>query len=247
MTRWEQARDAGDRTVVWIAPRAANARNTAAHHAADARDWAAPRLEYGMAVARRQARDTTRDRVVPAVAAARMKLAAFGRDTVAPAVGPRAQQAMDTAKQKVQDDVVPRVNHAAVAAREAGEPVLQEARSRAEATVLALRGDVTAAEMNKIVKKKKHKKRSNMLVLLLALAIGATAGWVWWQRKASEPEWKADESLPVPPAGPDAYRSEPGVDMAVTDPGHVAEDEDTDEMHTAGSAKGKHRNRNNKP
>lgn len=241
MTRWEQARDAGDRTVVWIAPRAAHARNAAVHYAADARDWATPRLEHGVAVARQQARDTTRDRVVPALAVARMKLAAFGRDTVAPTVAPRAQHAMDTAKQRVQDDVVPRVNHAAVAALEAGEPLLHEARSRAEAAVLALRGDVTAAEMNKIVKKKRHKKRNNMLVLITALAIGATAGWVWWQRKASQPEWKADESLAMPPASPDAYRSEPGVSAPVTDPGHVSEDED--EMHTAGSAKGKHRNR----
>ncbi|HSA50043.1 MAG TPA: DUF5324 family protein [Yinghuangia sp.] len=240
MTRWDQARDARDRTMVLVVPRAAQARNAAVHYAADARDWAAPRLEYGMATARRRARATARERLVPALGNARYRMEAFGRDTVAPAVGPRAQQAMDAARHRMQDDVVPRVNMAATAAREAGEPVLHEARSRAEAAAMALRGDVTAAEMAKLVARKRNRKRNSMMVLLTGLAIGATVGWMWWQRKASQPEWRADESTAVPPSatGPDAYRSNPNVDMTVTDPGYAAEG-DTGDMHPATGRQGR--------
>lgn len=246
MTRMEQARAAGDRTVVWIAPRAAHARDAAVHYAAGARDWATPRLEHGFAAARQQAGATTRERILPALAAGRARMTAYGRDTVAPAVAPRAQSAMDTAKHRVQDDLVPRAQTAAVAAREAGEPMLHEARSRAEAALMALRGDVTQAEMNKIVKKKRHRKRNSLLVLLVGIGIGATAGWFWWQRKAAEPEWKADENMTMPAttgAGPDAYRS---GSTAVTDPGHVSEDDEEtkdDEGMPTAATKGKHRNK----
>ncbi len=237
MTRWDQARDARDRTLVLVVPRAAQARNAAVHRAADARDWAAPRLEYGMAAARRRARDTTREHVLPAMENARFRLEMFGRDTVAPAIGSRTQQAMDAARHRMQDDVVPRLNMAAVSAREAGEPVLHEARSRAEATAMALRGDVTAAEMSKMVARKRHRKRNSMMLLCTALAIGATMGWMWWQRKASRTEWRADESTAVPPvAGPDAYRSTPNPEMTVTDPGHATEDE-TDAVRAAASGR----------
>lgn len=243
MTRLEQARDAGGRTIVWITPRAANARDAAAHYVVDARDWAGPRLGHGFTVARLRAQATTRERVLPALAAARLRMAAYGRDTVAPAVGPRAQHALDTAKQRMQDDVVPRAQNAAIAAKEAGEPVLTEARSRAEAAAMALRGDVSAAEMHKMVKKKQHKKRNSMFVLLMAMTIGATAGWLWWQRKAERAEWKSDEDMPMPPAGPDAYRSgDATVDMAVTDPGHAREDKKSaEDIPTTGGSKAKHR------
>lgn len=243
MTRWDQARDARDRTLVLVVPRAAQARNAAAHHAADARDWAAPRLEYGMMTARRRARDTTRERLVPAMENARFRLEAFGRDTVVPAVGPRAQHAMDTARHRMQDDVVPRLSMAAASARESGEPVLHEARSRAEAAAMALRGDLSAAEMNRIVARKRHRKRNSMMVLCTALAIGATMGWMWWQRKASHAEWKADESTAVPPsaAGPDAFRSSPNPEMTVTDPGHATEDEFDAMQPAAGGRRGSRR------
>ncbi|UGQ15260.1 DUF5324 family protein [Yinghuangia sp. ASG 101] len=237
MTRWDQARDARDRTLVLVVPHAAKARNAAVHHAADARDWAAPRLEYGMATARRRARDTTRERVVPAMENARFRLEAFGRDTVVPAIGPRAQHAMDSAKHRMRDDVVPRLNTAAASARESGEPMLHAARSRAEAAAMALRGDLSATEMSRMVARKRHRKRNSMMVLCTALAIGATLGWMWWQRKATRTEWRADESTAVPPtvAGPDAFRSSPNPEMTVTDPGHATEDES--DMQTAASGR----------
>ncbi|MDI2132861.1 DUF5324 family protein [Yinghuangia seranimata] len=230
----DQARDARDRVVVWIAPRAMNAREAAVHYAGDARAWAAPRLEQALADARVQAQD----RVLPALDAARLRMTAYGRDTVAPALGPRVESAVDAAKHRVQDDLVPAVNHAAVAAREASEPMLMEARSRAEAAAMALRGEVTAAEMNKIVKAKKHKRRRRSFALVTALAIGACLGWVMWQRRVEEAEWKADDTATEPaPGQADAYRGEP-----VTDPGSVTEDPGEEELHGAG-AKGKHRNR----
>lgn len=242
MTRWDQARDARDRTLVLVVPRAAQARNAAVHHAADARDWAAPRLEYGMAEARRRARDTTRERLVPAMENARIRLEMFGRDTVAPAIGPRAQLAMDTARHRMHDDVVPRLNMAAASARETGEPMLHEARSRAEAAAMALRGDVTAAEMSRMVARKRHRKRNSMMVLGTAMAIGAAMGWMWWQRKASQTEWRADESAAVPPvSGPDAYRSSPNAEMTVTDPGHATEDESDAMQATAPGRRGSRR------
>lgn len=231
----EQARDVSGRTVVWIAPRAAHARDSAAQHAADAREWAAPRLAAALVAAREQGRT----RVLPAMDNARMRAAAYGRDRVAPALSPRAQLVMENARRRYADDVRPRAVAAAVAARDASEPALAEARARAEAAAVALRGDVSAAEIRKLAKQKKRRK--NRRIFMLALAIGAAAGWVWWQRKTEEPEWKADESLPPAPApgmSPDAYRGEP-----VTDPGSVgtADDEGDETENLQDAAKSKHR------
>jgi hypothetical protein len=162
----DPVREATGRTRERLAPHAAQAKDAAYHYAGAARDRAVV---------------TTRERVVPALVHAKESAT------------PRVEHAVEVARQRVRHDVVPRVQFAVDQAREAAEPVRDEARLRAGAALSAIRGDLTAADVAKITRRKKRKARRRKLLVIAVLAGGGYAVWTWWQRRDAEPEWLTDE------------------------------------------------------
>lgn len=170
MTRMDPVREATGRTRERLAPHAANAKDAAAHYAGAARDLAV---------------ETTRERVVPALV--------YAKDNA----GPRVEHAVEVARQRVRHDVVPRVYQAVDQARVAAEPVRDEARSRAGAALSVIKGEVTAAEIEKVARKKRRRGRGRRILLITAAAGGGYAVFVWWRRRNAQPEWLTDEPDPT--------------------------------------------------
>lgn len=166
MTRMDPVREATGRTRERLAPHAANAKDAAAHYAGAARDRAV---------------ETTRERVVPALVQARENAA------------PRVEHAVEMARHRVRHDVVPRVHLVVDQAREAAEPVRDEALSRAGAALSVIKGEVTAAEIEKVARKKRRRGRGRRLLLITAVAGGGYVAFTWWRRRNAQPEWLTDE------------------------------------------------------
>jgi Family of unknown function (DUF5324) len=151
-----------------VAPYAGSARDAAAHYADEARLRLAPRVSLAV----EQARETVPPRVEQAVETAAKRT----RSTV--------RQAADYA--------VPRVGQAVGSARAAAEPMREEAAARGAAAVAALRGHVTAADIERAVRRHARRERrgrmAKRVVVAGLLAAGGFAAWKWWSRQTN-PEW----------------------------------------------------------
>ncbi|MFE2953546.1 DUF5324 family protein, partial [Embleya sp. NPDC059267] len=168
----DPVREATGRTRERLAPHAANAKDAAAHYAGAARDRAV---------------ETTRERVVPALVHA--------KDNAAP----RVEHAVEVARHRVRHDVVPRVYQAVDQARVAAEPVRDEAWSRAGAALSVIKGEVTAAEIEKVARKKRRRGRGRRLLLITVVVGGGFVALTWWRRHNAQPEWLTDEPETMPP------------------------------------------------
>ncbi|MFD3438504.1 DUF5324 family protein [Streptomyces sp. NPDC058685] len=170
-----------------VAPYAGTAKDQAALYAQEARVRLAPKVSKAAKKARVQY-DT---RVAP---------------HVPPKVDDAAHRAATTARRAARqaaDYTVPRVEHAVAAA----QPVREEAAARSAAALAALRGQVTAKDIQKLVRK--HERRSKAARLAKGLAIigvlagGAVAAWKWWDKQAN-PDW-----LVEPPAATELSDRDP--------------------------------------
>ncbi|WP_406270707.1 DUF5324 family protein [Streptomyces sp. NBC_00191] len=161
-----------------VAPYAGTAKDQAAHYAHEARVRLAPKVSKAATQARVQYDARVAPRVPPKVDEAAHRAAVQARRA--------ARQAADY--------TVPRVEQAVAVAL----PVREEALARSAAALAALRGQVTAKEIQKLVRK--HERRSKAARLAKGLAIigvlvgGAVAAWKWWDKQAN-PDW-----LVEPPA-----------------------------------------------
>ncbi|WP_424637180.1 DUF5324 family protein [Embleya sp. AB8] len=164
----DPVREATGKTRERLAPHAAHARDAAAHYAGTARERAV---------------EATRERVVPALAHA--------RETA----GPRVEHAVEVARHRVRHEVAPRVYLAVDQARIAAEPVRDEARLRAGAALSAIKGEVTAADLAEIDRRKqcRGRRRGRRLLLLAVVAGGGFAALNWWRRRNARPQWLTDE------------------------------------------------------
>jgi hypothetical protein len=192
VSRLDTVRDRTAKVRKRMAPRAADARETATEYA----DRLSPKVEA--------ARDAARHAVAPRVEAA--------RDAVAPrlesakdAVAPRIESAketlsprLETARDRMRDDIIPKVAEVAAAALAASEPVREEAKSRGAATIAALKGEVTPKDVAK-ARKRGRGGRLRRVLVVLGIAGVATAAWRWWKRQ-SEPDWNVDEFGEAAPA-----------------------------------------------
>ncbi|GHB24811.1 hypothetical protein GCM10010377_13500 [Streptomyces viridiviolaceus] len=164
-----------------VAPYADTAKDRAAHYAHEARVRLAPRvsqaadqarLQYGVYVAPRL--EQARTHVPPKMdqAAVRTRLA--------------ARQAADYSR--------PRIEQAVAAAG----PVSHEAAARGAAALAALRGQVSAKEIQRLARKHERRAKAGRIAKALAVigvvAGGAFAAWKWWDKQAN-PDW-----LVEPPA-----------------------------------------------
>ncbi|MFF2850072.1 DUF5324 family protein [Streptomyces sp. NPDC058001] len=182
-----------------VAPYADTAKDRAAQYAQyaqEARLRLAPKVSYAAQQAAEQARvqygaylapriDQARTHVPPKVDLAAQEAAERTRRA--------ARQAAEYSRQAA-DYSRPRIEHAVAVAG----PMRDEAASRGAAALAALRGQVSAREIQRLVRRHERRARAGRVVKGLALvgllAGGAFAAWKWWDKQAN-PDW-----LVEPPA-----------------------------------------------
>jgi hypothetical protein len=161
----------------------------AADYAQDARDRLAPKVAETARQARVTARAQYSDHLAAHVDQALTHVPPRAAELTRKAgkqAGRAARQAADYTAETVEN------------ARQAAGPVREEAAARSAAALAALRSRVTAADIEKLSRRRTRRARTGRVVkrvaLLGALSGGAFAAWKWWQRQAN-PDW-----LVEPPA-----------------------------------------------
>ncbi|GGZ04285.1 hypothetical protein GCM10010327_38420 [Streptomyces nitrosporeus] len=170
-----------------VAPYADTAKKQAVHYTQEARAQLAPKVSKAAAQARVQYDAHLAPRIGQALT------------HVPPKVDEAAQRAAVLTRQAARsaaDYAAPRVESAVAA----GRPMAEEAGARSAAALAALRGQVTAAEVHKLVRKRERRARCGRFakgaLLLGALAGGAFAAWKWWDRQAN-PDWLVEPPAPT--------------------------------------------------
>ncbi len=167
----ESARETVRHATEAVAPYAESARDAAVHYAQEANERLAPKVSHAANGAARQCRMTYDSHLHPRLRAARAH--------VPPPVDLYTQ---------------PRIESALAAAT----PVAEEAASRSTAALAALRGQVSAKEVQKLVRRHERQAQCGRLFKGVAvvgvLAAGAYLAWRWWDQQ-SNPDW-----LVEPPA-----------------------------------------------
>ncbi|MCX5405958.1 DUF5324 family protein [Streptomyces sp. NBC_00335] len=183
------ARDTARHAAEVVAPYAESARHAAVHYAHEANERLAPKVSYAAGEAAKQARQTYDCHVQPRIKSA--------RSHVPPNVDRAATKAVKQtrlAARSAVDYTQPRLESAFAAA----QPVAEEAASRSTAALAALRGQVSAKEVQKLVRRHERRARCGRLfkgaAVVGVLAGGAYAAWRWWDQQ-SNPDW-----LVEPPA-----------------------------------------------
>ncbi|CAM5285859.1 hypothetical protein SVIOM342S_02667 [Streptomyces violaceorubidus] len=110
----------------------------------------------------------------------------------------------------------PRIEQAVAAAG----PVRDEATARGAAALAALRGQVTAKEIQRLTRKHQRRAKAGRVAKVLAVvgivAGGAFAAWKWWDKQAN-PDWLgAAGATEVPESG--RLTSVDGTGEAILDP-----------------------------
>ncbi|WP_327305725.1 DUF5324 family protein [Streptomyces sp. NBC_01298] len=183
------ARDTARHAAEVVAPYAESAKHAAVHYAHEANERLAPKVSYAAGEAAKQARQTYDCHVQPRIKSA--------RSHVPPNVDRAASHAVKQtrlAARSAVDYTQPRLESALAAA----QPVAEEAASRSTAALAALRGQVSAKEVHKLVRKHERRARCGRwfkgAAVAGVLAGGAYAAWRWWDQQ-SNPDW-----LVEPPA-----------------------------------------------
>jgi hypothetical protein len=181
------------------APYAGTAKITAVHYAGEARRRIGPKMSGAAGQARDMARaqydaylaDRIADRIAQARSAVPPGVSASAAETV--------RHARETARQ-ASEYASPRVGHAVETARAAAEPVREEAVARGSAVLAALRGQVSAHDIEKLVHRRERRARrgrlAKRLMVLGTLAGSGVAMWRWWTRQAN-PEWLVEAPSPT--------------------------------------------------
>ncbi|WP_043675976.1 DUF5324 family protein [Streptomyces xylophagus] len=208
-----------------VAPYADTAKDRAAYYAHEARVRLAPKVS----LAADQARVQYDAHVVPRLEQARTH--------VPPKVDQAAQEAAVRTRRAAQQAAEysrPRIEQAVAAAG----PVKDEAAARGAAAIAALRGQVSAKDIQKLVRRHERRARAGRLAKGLAvlgiLAGGAFAAWKWWDKQAN-PDWLVEPpaATEVPETG--RLSSVDGSDQSVLDPevqAKQAEDEAADAVQS---------------
>lgn len=185
----ESAKDSVRHAAEVVAPYADTTRDRATQYAHEARVKLAPKVSAAALQAAEQARTQYDAHLAPRLEQARTH--------VPPKVDQAAHEAAvrtRKAARQAADYSRPRIEQARVAAG----PVREEATSRSVAALAALRGQVSAKQVEKLVRKQERRARVGRLAKGLAvlgiLAGGAFAAWKWWDKQAN-PDW-----LVEPPA-----------------------------------------------
>lgn len=191
-----------------VAPYAGTAKDQAAHYAHEARVRLAPKVSS----AAHQARVQYDARLAPRIDQARGHI-----PPKVDAAAHRAAHRTRTAAHRAAEYAAPRVESAVAAA----QPVAEEAAARSTAALAALRGQVTAKEVQRLVRKHERRSRAGRLVKGLALvgvlAGGAFAAWKWWDKQAN-PDWLVEPPAATEVADRAPLTSVDGSGQAILDP-----------------------------
>ncbi|MCT7352630.1 DUF5324 family protein [Streptomyces sp. 15-116A] len=176
-----------------VAPYADTAKVRAAHYAHEARVRLAPKVTQAAGQARVQYGahvqpylEQARTHVPPKVDLAAQEAALRTRQA--------ARQAAEFSKPRIEQ------------ARAAAGPARDEAAARSAAVLAALRGQVSAKQIQKLVRKQQRRakagKAAKVILVLGAVAGGAFAAWKWWDKQAN-PDWLVEPPEPtdVPEGG----------------------------------------------
>ncbi|MFF3554452.1 DUF5324 family protein [Streptomyces tsukubensis] len=221
MTRLDSVRTATDtakesvlHAAEVVAPYAGTARDHAVYYAQEARARIAPRVSE---TARRTA------------AQARLQYGAHVAPHVPPKVDAAAHRTVYEARKAARqaaDYSRPRIEHAVAVA----QPVGEEAVVRSNAALAALRGGVTAGEIQGLVRKHRRRAKAGRLVKGLAIvggvAVVAVVAWKWWDRQAN-PDWLVEppEATEVPDPGRNPLSSVDGSPEALDPEVRAKQDE----------------------
>ncbi|MEZ3180087.1 DUF5324 family protein [Streptomyces pimonensis] len=171
-----------------VAPYADTAKVRAAHYAQEARVRLAPMVTQAAG----HARVRYGARVQPYLEQARTH--------VPPKVDQAAHQTADLTRKAARQAAEysrPRIEQMAAVAG----PAKDEAAARSAAALVALRGQVSAQQIQKLVRKQRRRAKAGRaartVLVLGAVAGGAVAAWKWWDKQAN-PDW-----LVEPPAATD--------------------------------------------
>jgi hypothetical protein len=167
-----------------VAPYADTAKDHAALYAHEARVRIEPKVRRAARSARRQARVQYNAHVAP---------------LVPPKVDDAAHRAAvmtRNAARQAADYTTPRIEQAVAAA----QPVGQEAVARSAAALAALRGQVSAKDVQKLVRKNERRSKCGRAVkggvILGVVAVGLFAAWKWWDKQAN-PDWLVEPPAPT--------------------------------------------------
>ncbi|MFI9721002.1 DUF5324 family protein [Streptomyces sp. NPDC052396] len=162
------------------------------------------------------------------------------RERLAPLMAEAAQQAraqydahLQPRLEQARETLPPRVGQAAARALEAAEPVRDEALARGGAALAALRGQVSAAEVDKLVRQRQRRCRAGRVAKRLAilglLAGGAVAAWKWWDRQ-SNPDWLVEPPLATEPGRSSLSSVDGSVGAGGLDPEVQAKEAEADRL-----------------
>ncbi|MCX5398305.1 DUF5324 family protein [Streptomyces sp. NBC_00102] len=221
----DSAKESAQHAAEVVAPYADTAKIQAAHYANEARVRLAPKVSAAAQQARVQYVAHVAPRIDQALAHVPPKVDDAARVAVV-----RTHKAAKNAA----GYTVPRFEYAVAAAT----PVAAEAQVRSAAALAALRGQVTAKDINRLAKKNACRAKSGRLfkgILVLSLVTaGACAAWRWWDRQAN-PDWLVEPSEPT--AAGDAQSPLTSVDGTDLDTGIRTTQADAE----AGDPNGKNR------
>ncbi|MFC5719725.1 DUF5324 family protein [Streptomyces gamaensis] len=193
------AKDSVRHAAEVVAPYAGTAKDTAVHYAHEARTRLAPKVVE----AAHQARCQYDAHLHPRIEHARGSL-----PPKVDAAATRAAARTREAARQAAEYTAPRVAQA----RAAAEPVRDEAVARGTAALAALRGQVSAADIDRLVRRRERRCRTGRalrrVTLLGLLAGGAYAAWKWWDKQAN-PDWLFEP--PAPTEVSDASSLDPEV------------------------------------
>lgn len=198
-----------------VAPYAGTAKEQAALYAKVARARLAPKVSQAAQQARAAALEQYGSHLQPRLAQARGSL-----PPQVDAAAVRAAKEARKAARQASAYAAPRVEHAVSEALAAAEPVREEALARGNAAFAALRGQVTAEEVQKLVRKRTRKARrgraAKRLLVLGVVAGGAVAVWKWWESQAN-PDWLVEPPAATELGDPGTLGSVDGTDRASSD------------------------------
>ncbi|MEU3858197.1 DUF5324 family protein [Streptomyces sp. NPDC028722] len=204
-----------------VAPYADTAKERASHYAQEARVRLAPVVSQAAGQARVQYDARLAPRVEQALTHVPPKVDQAAHDAAA-LTRKAARQAAEYS--------LPRIEQAVAATA----PVRDEAAARGAAALAALRGQVSAQQIQKLARRNERRSRTGRTVKTLlvvgAVAGGAFAAWKWWDRQAN-PDWLVEPSAATEVPDTGRLSSVDGTGTAPLDPEVEAkqtQDEQTD-------------------